>query len=160
MTVRLSALRAGHPLPLGRLLVLISVKGWVDTRAIVRLEGLGQLKNTMTSSGIERETFRLCSIVSQPTTLPRAPVTTGNYNNLTDMHTLQIPAPNIKTSVSSPGIFRMLLLSLDGGWLATDLVPNCLILAHGRLDCCWPSPAQSFVASVSSRSMTKIFILS
>jgi hypothetical protein len=40
----LSALRAGRPLPPGRFLVLIS-----DLRAIVRLEGLGQFKNAMTS---------------------------------------------------------------------------------------------------------------
>jgi hypothetical protein len=45
MAVRLSALLAGHPLPLGRFPVLISVRGWVDTRAIVRLEGLHRLKN-------------------------------------------------------------------------------------------------------------------
>jgi hypothetical protein len=41
----LSALRAGRPLPPGRFLVLISVR--VDPRAIVRPEGLGQLKNPM-----------------------------------------------------------------------------------------------------------------
>jgi hypothetical protein len=56
MTVRLSAPRAGRPLPPGRFLVLISVR--VDPRAIVRLEGLGQLKNPMTS-GFEPATFRL-----------------------------------------------------------------------------------------------------
>jgi hypothetical protein len=46
--VRLSALRAGGSLSPGRFLVLISVRGWVDHRAIVRLEGLGQLKYPIT----------------------------------------------------------------------------------------------------------------
>jgi hypothetical protein len=58
MAVRLSALRAGHPLPPGRFLVLISVRGWVDLRAILRLEGLGNLKKS-TSSGLDPATFRL-----------------------------------------------------------------------------------------------------
>jgi hypothetical protein len=49
MAVRLSALRAGRPLPTGR----------YDPRAIVRLGGLGQLKNPITSSGIEPATFQL-----------------------------------------------------------------------------------------------------
>jgi hypothetical protein len=59
MAVRLSALRAGCPLPRGRFLVLISVRGWVDPRVIVRLEGLDKLKNPVSSSGIEPVTFRL-----------------------------------------------------------------------------------------------------
>jgi hypothetical protein len=61
MAVR-SALRAGRPLPVGRFLVLIFVRGLVDPR--IRL-----IENPMTSSEIEPATFR-----PQPTTLPRAPV--------------------------------------------------------------------------------------
>jgi hypothetical protein len=59
MAVRLSALRAGHPLPPGRFLVLISVRGRVDPRDIGRLEGLGKWKNPITSPGMKPSTFRL-----------------------------------------------------------------------------------------------------
>jgi hypothetical protein len=47
------------PLTPGRFLVLISVRDWVDSRAIVRLERLGQMKNTMTTLGTEPTTFQL-----------------------------------------------------------------------------------------------------
>jgi hypothetical protein len=61
MAVTLSALCIGRslPLPPGRFVVLISVKGWVNPRALVRPEGLGQLENLMISSGMEPATFRL-----------------------------------------------------------------------------------------------------
>jgi hypothetical protein len=47
------------------ILVLISGRGWVDPRARVRLEGLGQLKkNPMISSGIIPATFWLVASAS------------------------------------------------------------------------------------------------
>jgi hypothetical protein len=72
MAARLSALRAGRFSPPGKFLVLISVRRWVDPRAIVRLEELGKLKKS-TSSGTLTRDLPACSIVPQPTTLPRAP---------------------------------------------------------------------------------------
>jgi hypothetical protein len=62
MAVRLSALRADLPLPPGRFLVLISVRGWVDPRNIVRLEGLGKLKKSNDLIGNRTGVFPACSI--------------------------------------------------------------------------------------------------
>jgi hypothetical protein len=58
MAARLSALRAGRFLSQGRSLVLIFVRGLVDPRAIVRLEGVGELKNPP-HPGLESATFQL-----------------------------------------------------------------------------------------------------
>jgi hypothetical protein len=53
--------------------VLISVRAWFDHRVIVRLEELSKLKKT-TSSGTRSGDLLHCSIVPQPSTLLRAPI--------------------------------------------------------------------------------------
>jgi hypothetical protein len=66
MAVTLSALR----FPPSIFLVLISVRGWVDARAIVRLEDLGKLKKKIHLIRIRFRDLPACSIVPQPIMLP------------------------------------------------------------------------------------------
>jgi hypothetical protein len=57
-------------LPPGRFLVLISVRGWIDPTAIVRLEGLGKLKKkNALYPGLEPATFRLVALCLTTRTL-------------------------------------------------------------------------------------------
>jgi hypothetical protein len=72
MAVRLLALRAGRPLSPGRFLVLICGRDWVDARATVRVEGLWIEKKSNDLTGNRNRDLPTCSIVPQPTTVPRA----------------------------------------------------------------------------------------
>jgi hypothetical protein len=47
------AVRSARPLHQEIFLVLIYIRGWLDPTAIMRLEGLGQLRNSVPSPGIE-----------------------------------------------------------------------------------------------------------
>jgi hypothetical protein len=60
----------------------------------VRLEGLGPLKNPVSSSGIEPRDLPACSVVHQPTTLLRAPKT----------HNCILPDLKITISLVDPSV--------------------------------------------------------
>jgi len=77
MVVTLSALRTGRLYPQEMFLVLISVRGWFDPRAIGRM--FMSMKNPLMPAGIEPETFRfVAQHLNHCATAPRLRVVDWN----------------------------------------------------------------------------------
>jgi hypothetical protein len=72
MAVKLSALRAARPLPLGRFLVLISVRGRVDPQGHSAAGNITSIEKS-NDIGCQARDLPACSIVPQPTMILRPP---------------------------------------------------------------------------------------
>jgi hypothetical protein len=94
------------PFTPGRLVVLICVRGWTDSRASIRSIDL---------TGNRTRDFPSCSIVPQPTTLPRAPTSSVQVSKEVQFYQrdLEIPFKVINAIIT---LYIASMLHLQGLW--------------------------------------------
>jgi hypothetical protein len=136
---KVSSLSAGSPLPPGRFLVFVSVRGWVDPRATVRLEGSDALKLGKVLEIIRHNQIK-CGFKSAVTRIPRRSheITKPKLSNHTShvrychlLHKLQIPVLCFTTFVQSRAISSPKQQGLGINFWATNL--NNTKQLHGFL---------------------------
>jgi hypothetical protein len=108
-------------LPPGRFLLLISVWGWVNPRVTVWLEGLSQLKNPMTSSGIKPMTFQLVAKCLSQLSYHMAPAYNISLPNLWKLQVDEMPLLNSRSfshcSTTTAFNVEEIPLSYSGKWV-------------------------------------------
>ena len=132
--VRLSALCTGLLYPQETFLVLISVRGWVNTRGHSAAERIMSMKNSNDTIGNRTRNLLTCSAVPQPTALPRAPTKYQAYCNFnigkyicsktTKSASLNLPALHITLYMR---------LSLECCFRHILPEPSCLSVLHNKL---------------------------